>query len=386
MRLLPTASRFDGVYAGIFRCGRKQIRSDYPHLFRWLRDMLQLTGPDLFDLDDARRSYYSNLFPLNPGGIVPTGPGPAELRLPSAKVEDPTAFTYRSLSREEDSAIEMLDYDERYLDGGPVQGGGQTAPLAAGCEGVFATREVDADELDADELVEGGLEAGADSAFPFAFGCGNDEAGEEKAPDCEAQSEERRRHRTLSDEGGVVPVAADRWVAAWRERFECWYLGLPLPTQQQLGGCMGALAIHLGSRLDASWHAAQAALGRGPVRAAETAGSAAEPGCEWLGKESRFELPVFPELPFPVDSKFRLPPMPELLPNWRRLISLTHVQQSASHVQQSASAVNGYERDTAASWLAASAASSVAFVGTLTLVNFVVKRLCHAKPVHLTTV
>ena len=34
-----------------------------------------------FDLDDARRSYFSSLFPLNPGGIVPVGPTLADLNL-----------------------------------------------------------------------------------------------------------------------------------------------------------------------------------------------------------------------------------------------------------------------------------------------------------------
>ena len=34
-----------------------------------------------FDLDDARRSYFASLFPLNPGGIVPVGPTLADLNL-----------------------------------------------------------------------------------------------------------------------------------------------------------------------------------------------------------------------------------------------------------------------------------------------------------------
>ena len=34
-----------------------------------------------FDLDDARRSYFGSLFPLNPGGIVPVGPTIADLGL-----------------------------------------------------------------------------------------------------------------------------------------------------------------------------------------------------------------------------------------------------------------------------------------------------------------
>jgi putative glutathione S-transferase len=95
VRLLPTGARFDGCYTAFFRCGRRQIRSDYPHLARWLREMLELTGP-LFDLDDARRSYYTNLFPLNPGGIVPAGPTPADLGFPDAPVAqmDASAFSY----------------------------------------------------------------------------------------------------------------------------------------------------------------------------------------------------------------------------------------------------------------------------------------------------
>ena len=36
---------------------------------------------DTFDVDDARRSYFSSLFPLNPGGIIPAGPTAADLRL-----------------------------------------------------------------------------------------------------------------------------------------------------------------------------------------------------------------------------------------------------------------------------------------------------------------
>ena len=52
-------------------------------------------GP-LFDLDEARKSYYTNLFPLNPGGIVPAGPTPADLGFPDAPVAqiDATAFSY----------------------------------------------------------------------------------------------------------------------------------------------------------------------------------------------------------------------------------------------------------------------------------------------------
>jgi len=99
VRLLPTACRFDGVYATFFRCGRRLIRSDYQYVARWLGDLLRLTGPSLFDLDAARRSYYSNLFPLNPGGIVPMGPTAADLGMPVDPVGSASsevgAFTWR---------------------------------------------------------------------------------------------------------------------------------------------------------------------------------------------------------------------------------------------------------------------------------------------------
>jgi len=97
VRLLPTAARFDGVYASFFRCGRKLIRADYPHVARWLSEMLALdpSVSSTFDLVGARRSYYTNLFPLNPGGIVPAGP---ELAAATAAVErDESAFTWREL-------------------------------------------------------------------------------------------------------------------------------------------------------------------------------------------------------------------------------------------------------------------------------------------------
>lgn len=40
-----------------------------------------LPPQDCFDLEDARRSYFQQLFPLNPGGIVPSGPTAADLGL-----------------------------------------------------------------------------------------------------------------------------------------------------------------------------------------------------------------------------------------------------------------------------------------------------------------
>jgi len=97
VRLLPTAVRFDGVYASLFRCGRRQIRSDYPNVERWMREVLALTGDQWFDLEAARCSYYKNLFPLNPGGIVPAGPTAEELGLVVGKLAtmDEGAFRWK---------------------------------------------------------------------------------------------------------------------------------------------------------------------------------------------------------------------------------------------------------------------------------------------------
>ncbi|MFK8184155.1 MAG: glutathione S-transferase family protein [Phormidesmis sp.] len=75
VRLFTTLIRFDVAYHGIFKCNRCRI-SDYPHLSGYLRDIYQLPGiAETCDIDAVKRDYYGNLFPLNPGGIVPVGPG-----------------------------------------------------------------------------------------------------------------------------------------------------------------------------------------------------------------------------------------------------------------------------------------------------------------------
>ena len=69
--LLPTVVRFDAVYSVLFRCTGKRI-SDYESIQRWVRQMHSIPGVyDTFDLKDAVRSYYSQMFPLNPSRIVP---------------------------------------------------------------------------------------------------------------------------------------------------------------------------------------------------------------------------------------------------------------------------------------------------------------------------
>jgi putative glutathione S-transferase len=82
VRLFTTLFRFDVAYYGLFKCNRRRIR-DYKHLGPYLRDLYQLPGvADTCDLESVKRDYYGNLFPLNPGGIIPAGPDMTNLYEP----------------------------------------------------------------------------------------------------------------------------------------------------------------------------------------------------------------------------------------------------------------------------------------------------------------
>ncbi len=74
VRLFTTLFRFDVVYYGLFKCNRRRIK-DYENLGPYLRDLYQLPGvASTCDIEAVKRDYYGNLFPLNPGGIIPSGP------------------------------------------------------------------------------------------------------------------------------------------------------------------------------------------------------------------------------------------------------------------------------------------------------------------------
>jgi glutathionyl-hydroquinone reductase len=73
--LLPTMLRFDGVYSPLFGAGGTYLRleCDYPAIYRWMKQCWN-TIPGVkesIDITDACESYYKQLFPLNPGGILP---------------------------------------------------------------------------------------------------------------------------------------------------------------------------------------------------------------------------------------------------------------------------------------------------------------------------
>jgi glutathionyl-hydroquinone reductase len=72
VRLFPTLIRFDLVYYSLFKCCRRRIR-DYPNLSNYLGRIYRLPGvAQTCDFTAMQQDYYRNLFPLNPGGIVPT--------------------------------------------------------------------------------------------------------------------------------------------------------------------------------------------------------------------------------------------------------------------------------------------------------------------------
>ena len=120
---------------------------------------------------------------------------------------------------------------------------------------------------------------------------------------------------THSDVGPSAGV--EQWLHSGHRRIRCWWVALPMPTQQQLGGCFGALGLHVASRVDASWRATQ-----GPATGASTRAEPIPAGCEWVAARDTLVLPEFPPLPS-TNSQFSLPPLPRLLPSWQQLQSLT---------------------------------------------------------------
>ena len=85
VRLFTTLFRFDIVYYGLFKCNCRRIQ-DYDNLGAYLRDLYQLPGvAQTCDLESVKRDYYGNLFPLNPGGIIPLGPDISNLLAPHGR-------------------------------------------------------------------------------------------------------------------------------------------------------------------------------------------------------------------------------------------------------------------------------------------------------------
>jgi glutathionyl-hydroquinone reductase len=74
IRLFTTLIRFDLVYYSLFKCNYKRIQ-DYPWLQTYLQRIYQLPNiAATCNFPTILQDYYSNLFPLNPGGIIPCLP------------------------------------------------------------------------------------------------------------------------------------------------------------------------------------------------------------------------------------------------------------------------------------------------------------------------
>ena len=74
VRLFPTLIRWELVYAPLFGCSRRPLW-DYPYLWDWRRRFYGLPGvADTCDGGAWQQDYFGALFPLNPGGIIPSGP------------------------------------------------------------------------------------------------------------------------------------------------------------------------------------------------------------------------------------------------------------------------------------------------------------------------
>jgi glutathionyl-hydroquinone reductase len=74
VRLFPTLIRFDLVYHHLFKCNQRRIQ-DYQYLNAYVQNIYHSPGiAATCNFPRILQEYYGNLFPLNPGGIIPQLP------------------------------------------------------------------------------------------------------------------------------------------------------------------------------------------------------------------------------------------------------------------------------------------------------------------------
>jgi|TARA_B100000513_G_scaffold191061_1_gene116061 hypothetical protein len=130
-----------------------------------------------------------------------------------------------------------------------------------------------------------------------------------------------KRRRALSSTGVMTE---ESWYNNWAGEIECWWHGLPEPTQTSLGACMYSLGLHLGSRFDAARRAAGMSL----AKPSAPVGAKMDTNCEGIGTTvEELQLPTFPDLS---NIEFRLPPIPRLLPSSIRLQSFLSEEAEVS--------------------------------------------------------
>ncbi len=85
VRLFTTLARFDAVYHGHFKCNRQKL-TELPNLWGYARDLYQTRGfGENTDFDQIQQHYYVVQDDINPTGIVPKGPDPAEWLTPHGR-------------------------------------------------------------------------------------------------------------------------------------------------------------------------------------------------------------------------------------------------------------------------------------------------------------
>ena len=83
VRLFTTIIRFDPVYVQHFKCNIRDIRSGYPHIHKWLRN-LYWNFPaykDTTQFEHIKKHYTKSHGQINPFAITPVGPLPDILPL-----------------------------------------------------------------------------------------------------------------------------------------------------------------------------------------------------------------------------------------------------------------------------------------------------------------
>lgn len=83
VRLYTTIIRFDPVYVQHFKCNLKDIRSGYPHLHKWLRNLYWNVPAfgETTEFEHIKKHYTKSHKQINPFSITPLGPVPDILKL-----------------------------------------------------------------------------------------------------------------------------------------------------------------------------------------------------------------------------------------------------------------------------------------------------------------
>jgi len=85
IRLFTTLIRFDAVYAGHFKCNKKQLR-EYPSLLGFIRELYQHPAiHDTVNFTHIKNHYYQSHGSINPTRVVPKGPDNEYLNTPQQR-------------------------------------------------------------------------------------------------------------------------------------------------------------------------------------------------------------------------------------------------------------------------------------------------------------